>query len=383
MSTRRMALSLLGGLGCAPWLSSAATHPARSLPPALLVAAWERPGGFEVGVLAPQAHASLRMRQSIEVPTRAHGLLAMPDETVLAVARRPGDWLLRWPVKGGKPAQWQWAEPGRAFNGHVIASPDGKRLYTTETDLDTGAGLVGVRDARSLAKLDEWPTFGLDPHALICDGTDLSRSTLIVANGGIPTRPETGRAKPDLARMDSSLVRLDATTGALLGQWRLADRRLSLRHLAWQAAGSGALRPPVLGIALQAEHDAAGQKHQAPVLALFDGSSLKLAEAAANLAGYGADICALADGWAVSCPRVDGIALFAANGRWRQLVPLANGCALATNDEDDRACWAAGQNHALLLASDPHAARSQHRLSSSAIRLDNHWVCLPPPRRAS
>ena len=40
-------------------------------------------------------------------------------------------------------------------------------------------------------------------------------------------------------------MRLDATMGRLMGQWRLQDPRLSLRHLAWGPDGK------TLGIALQ------------------------------------------------------------------------------------------------------------------------------------
>lgn len=382
MSTRRAALGMLGGLGglgLAPWLCSAATRPPASPPSALLVAAWEGAGGFAVGVLSPQAQGALDtlgtlgIVQSIAVPTRAHGVLALPDDSLLAVARRPGDWLLRWSPQGGKPAQWQWTDPSRAFNGHVIASPDGKRLYTTETDLETGAGLVGVRDARSLAKLEEWPTFGIDPHELIWDKADPAHPALLVANGGVPTRPETGRAKLDMDQMDSSLVRLDAGTGALLGQWRLADKRLSLRHLAWQGASEGK-RPPLLGIALQAEHEAAAQKNQAPVLALFDGSALKPCEAATSLAGYGGAICALKDGWAVGCPRVHGLALFNTDGSWRELAALPNACAVAAGD---KGCWAGGQNDALWISGGSGAARLPHKVNPGDVRLDNHWACLP------
>ena len=48
--------------------------------------------------------------------------------------------------------------------------------------------------------------------------------------------------------MDASLVALHPGNGELLGQWRLADPYLSMRHLAWDA------RHQRLGIALQAEH---------------------------------------------------------------------------------------------------------------------------------
>lgn len=380
MRSRRAVLRMLGGMGSvgfAPWPASAATRADSSPPSTRLVAAWEGAGGFEVGVLAPQTQGVLRAAQSIAVPTRAHGLLALADDSVLAVARRPGDWLLRWSPGSGKPVQWQWAEAGRAFNGHVIASPDGKRLYTTETNLETGTGLVGVRDARSLRKLQEWPTFGIDPHELLWGATERGSSTLMVANGGVPTQPETGRAKLDLSRMDSSLVRLDAATGALLGQWRLADQRLSLRHLAWQGAPAEK-NSRLLGIALQAEHDDAAQKNRAPVLALFDGSLLKPVEAATSLAGYGGAICALQDGWAVGCPRAHGVALFGTEGSWRELIALPHACAVAAVEAG---CWAAGQDEALWTTGDANAANAPHRLSPGTVRLDNHWAFMPRSSR--
>ena len=40
-------------------------------------------------------------------------------------------------------------------------------VYTTETDIDTGASLIARRDARSLETDAEWPTHGIDaPLAL-------------------------------------------------------------------------------------------------------------------------------------------------------------------------------------------------------------------------
>lgn len=376
MTCRRDVLRTLGSLGWAPWLARATTRVASSPPSSRLVAAWEGAGGFQIGMLTAQTQGMLRAAPSIDVPTRAHGLLALADGSVLAVARRPGDWLLRWSPGSNKPVQWQWIESSRAFSGHVIASPDGKRLFTTETHLETGAGLVGVRDARSLQKLDEWPTFGIDAHELLWDTSQTGRATLMVANGGVPTQPETGREKLALDQMDSSLVRLDAASGALLGQWRLADQRLSLRHLAWQSAP--AEKNPLLGIALQAEHDSAAQKSRAPVLALFDGSTLKPVELTTPLAGYGGAICAVQDGWAVGCPRAHGVALFGTDGSWRELIALPHACAVATAKDG---CWAGGRDEALWTSVDAKAAKAAHRLGPDTFRLDNHWALLPKSSR--
>lgn len=332
---------------------------ARAEPPqrGRLAAAWQAGTGYRVGILGFGREEALAVEAVLEVPTRAHGLLREASGTLLAVARRPGDWLLRWSAEG-RTLAWRWIEPGRAFAGHVLADEDGRILYTTEIDLDTGMGLIGVRDAGSLEKRAEWPTGGCDPHMLVLDAT--RPGALIVANGGVSTRPETGRRKVDLHRMDSSLVRLDARTGALLGQWRLADPRLSLRHLAWNGDR--------LGIALQAEHDDPAIKAAAPVLAVFDGASLRAVPAAAPLAGYGGSIAALGDGFTVSCPRAQGVAVYGADG-FRELVALAEGCSVAASG--DR-LWAGGRDTALVLAVT--AGRAAHHSVPAEIRLDNHWI---------
>jgi hypothetical protein len=323
-----------------------------------LLAAWQcepassaEAARFQVGVLAAQPGA-LAVAYALDVPTRAHGLLAEPGGTVLAVARRPGDWLLRWRPGDIEP-QTAWIEPDRAFNGHVIASADGRLLYTTETDLETGAGLIGVRDAATLDKLAEWPTQGMDPHELLLDAD----GSLVVANGGIATLPETGRLKIGVERMDASLVRLDTRHGAVRGQWRLADTRLSLRHIAW-----GGRDGRLLGIALQAEHDDAAQRHAAPLLALFDGKRLHTVAAPQPLAGYGGDI-AWADGaFAVSCPRVDGMARYGADGAWQGFTALPEACALAA--------W----RHGVWVGGRGQAIHGADRFALDGLRLDNHWL---------
>src|SRR5688572_7618621 len=172
------------------WLAYASSLAAPWAAPALaaartprLAAAWEGQDGYQVGVLA-QHGAALAVSAAMDVPTRAHGVWVEAGGTLLAVARRPGDWLLRWrpdAAQGGNAAAWGWIEPDRAFNGHVIASPDGKLLYTTETNLENGQGLIGLRDAATLEKTGEWLTHGMDPHELLLDAD----GSLMVANGGI------------------------------------------------------------------------------------------------------------------------------------------------------------------------------------------------------
>ena len=267
-------------------------------------AAWAQGSDLFVGVLAaPSApEQPLHIVQAHSIPTRAHGMTQLADGSLLFASRRPGDWLLHIAPSGQE--QWLWIEPDRAFNGHVIASLDGQHLYTTETDLADSQGLIGVRDVHTLEKIAEWHTGGMDPHQLLLD----KDGSIMVANGGIPTQPETGRRKLKLTHMDSSIVRLSPQdAGSIAGQWRLPDRRLSLRHLAWGPAVAWEPQQRWLGIALQAEHDHPEHKQSAPVLALLDGQHLHAVPlpAGAQWQGYGGDISSDGTHFAVSCPRAN------------------------------------------------------------------------------
>jgi hypothetical protein len=200
----------------------------------------------------------------------------------------------------------------------------------------------------------------------------------MVANGGIPTLPETGRAKQldqrlQQQRMDASLVALHPGTGELLGQWRLADPCLSIRHLAFDA------RAGRLGIALQAEHPDATQRQVAPVLAVWDGKALRAAEAQPALQGYGGDIVALppamAGGFAVSCARADALALFDAQGRWRETLPYAGAYALAGQAGQ---VWLGGEPDILRMdGTGPRHPTQSLRAAQAGLsdwHWDNHWV---------
>jgi hypothetical protein len=109
----------------------------------------------------------------------------------------------------------------------------------------------------------------------------------------------SGKSDP-LAR---DLTALSAGDGRIVVRWTLADARLSLRHLAWQRSGDGAAGS--LGVALQAEHDDPRQRREAPVLALWDGRSLRIAAPEGESRGYAGDIAAAAGGWVLSAQKSD------------------------------------------------------------------------------
>ena len=93
-------------------------------------------------------------------------------------------------------------------------------------------GVIGVYDAeRSYRRAGELPSHGIGPHeiGLLSDG-----ETLVVANGGIATRPDLPRVKLNLPTMAPSLCLVDRRDGTLLQERRLdpALHQLSIRHLA-------------------------------------------------------------------------------------------------------------------------------------------------------
>lgn len=321
----------LAGLGpCGPLLAGSLSPMALAAvgqPGPLRVAGGWRLNGREdqVGVLRLDwARGEARIEAAHTLPSLPHGIVPEAGGGFLAVASRPGSWLLRVDAEGGLAQQLHSRDEGdaRSFDGHVIASADGQWLYTGETERRSGAGFVSVRDARTLRKVAEHRTQGLDPHQILLDPEGM----LLIANGGIP-RTASG-AKTRLEDMRPALVRIDPRSGELLGQWQLPDPRLSLRHAAWNRPLAGGQR--LLGIGLQAEHDDAERRREAPLLALWDGQNLSLPTR--DMAeGYAGDVAAGPNGgFVLSAQKANRVLLWQPH-QPAQLTPIGkvqDACAL-------------------------------------------------------
>lgn len=173
------------------------------------------------------------------LPARGHDIAQRPVRAggrglpeVVAFARRPGNFAVVFGPDPTRQPLWFTSRADRYFYGHGVFSGDGRLLYTTENDFEAGVGTIGVRDATDGYKqIGEITSGGIGPHdlALLRDGR-----TLVVANGGIKTHPETPRLELNLATMQSSLAYIDTTSGDLIESHELpaALHQLSIRHLA-------------------------------------------------------------------------------------------------------------------------------------------------------
>jgi hypothetical protein len=170
--------------------------------------------------------------KSVPLPGRGHDIAVRPggDEWV-AFARHPGKFGVAVPLGNREPV-WFNCRQDRHFSGHGVFSADGKILYATEYDYDHARGLIGVRDATGgYNQIGEFDAHGMEPHdiALLSDGR-----TMVIANGGIRTHPDSGNKELNIPDMQPSLIYIDVSTGDLLEEHRLTPElhQLSIRHLA-------------------------------------------------------------------------------------------------------------------------------------------------------
>ena len=342
---------------------------------AVIGAAWRGPRdsdpNFAGTLIADWEARTLSFGYTVPLPSRPHGLMAEADGGLLVCCARPGTWMLRCDGQGKVVTRIDVQGEGECrLGGHVIASANGEYLYTTETDFGSGKGKIGVRERRSLRKIAEWDTHGLDPHQLLLD----AHGHLFVANGGIPRTPSD--RKFDIHRMDASLVHVDTSNGSLLGKWKVDDARLSLRHMAWSRAPQDP--DALLGIAMQAEHDLEAERRRAPILAVFDGNSLSIPTQENDGIGYAGDIApALHDGFALSSHQADVANLWHPGlpERMRPIIELKAPYALSG--------WHGAQDGGGIVVATAYGLGSWHPSTPpnllpwpEAMALDNHWIVI-------
>ncbi|KKB75824.1 hypothetical protein VW35_18820 [Devosia soli] len=267
---------------------------------------------------------------TIELPDRGHDItISREAGRGVVFARQPGTFAVVFDPFGNDAPQTLTSVEGRHFFGHGVFSPDGRLLYATESDFEAAQGVIGIYDATDgYRRIGEFPTHGTGPHEMLLMPDGL---TFVVANGGIETHPDFGRAELNLDTMDPSVAFIDRRDGRLIGQLRLDAglHQLSIRHMAvdarnrvWfgcQYKGAPSDTPQLVGYATM---DGEIRLIELPPGTLSD------------LRNYVGSVAASIDGGciAVSSPEGDLLVAIDTDGKRPVLVEtLRNGCGLAAD----------------------------------------------------
>jgi len=262
------------------------------------------------------------------LPARGHGITRRPgtDELVI-LARRPGRFGFVIDRRSGA-VQARFEPPeNRHFCGHAAFSGDGRLLYTTENAFDEERGVIGIWDTSTgYRRIGEVDSAGIGPH----DAARAAGSERIwIANGGILTHPDSGRAKLNIPTMAPSLALFDPARDILDTVLTLpADlHKLSMRHL---AAG-----PEIVCVAMQ---DQGPEGEKTPLICLRtrrrETRLLHLPDAVTLKArGYCGDVAMDPLGKVVGAgfPRGGFFAFWAVeDGRPLGVIAAEDGCGIAT-----------------------------------------------------
>ncbi len=213
--------------------------------PAYLSAARLPDGSFALCGISAQGDIAFK----IPLPGRGHAAAAHPIRPeAVAFARRPGTFAVVIDCRSGTTKTQMKAPNGRHFYGHGAFSRDGHWLFTTENDFENGHGRIGVWDTNAeYIRVDEFSSGGIGPH-------DIKRlpstDTLVIANGGIDTHPDTGRTKLNIPTMKPNLSYVEHGDVVETASLPPDLHKNSIRHIAVSDNGQVAF-----GMQWQGEND--------------------------------------------------------------------------------------------------------------------------------
>jgi hypothetical protein len=292
---------------------------------ATYISAARRPDGTYAVLLVAEDGRILR---EIAISGRGHDIAIDPlRRRAVVFARRPGYFALAFDLDGkAEPAVFTPPDQ-RHFYGHGVFSHDGRLVYSTEHDIDTGDGMIGVYDVNAgWRRIGEFPSYGIGPHEaiLLADG-----ATLAVANGGFGSDPATGRESIDLAGMEPNMAFVDVSSGALKVKHGLPPdlNRLSVRHLAANPKGEVWFGGQWQG-GLEDCPEIVGRASLDKAIAIVEPATpLGIA-----LKGYIGSVTLTADSrlLAASAPRAGRIVYVdTESGKFVETVDIADGCGVA------------------------------------------------------
>lgn len=316
MTTRRGFLATVFAASALPGLTWADAGS-----PAYLAAAKAADGSFALAGLTAEGMQSF----VLPLPARGHAACGHPTlPQAVVFARRPGTYALVIDCAAGQIAARLEAPEGHHFYGHGVFSAEGDRLFTTENDIATNQGRIGVWAAQEgYRRIGDFASGGIGPHDILrLPGRDV----LAVANGGIITALNDDRTKLNIDTMQPNLTYL-SLTGEVRETVTLAPEmhKNSIRHLAVRSDG-------LIGFAMQWE----GPPIQTPPLLGLHAMGGDVVLAAApddlqpKLANYIGSIAFDQAGstLGLTSPKGSVVALFTADGQYTQLLDRPDVCGI-------------------------------------------------------
>lgn len=295
---------------------------------------------------------------------RGHGLAARPEQPgrVFLFERRPGRRLVEVDLFEGREVRRAEAADDRAFAGHGCLSADGRHLYTSEADRESGAGRVGIRETSSLRWEGEIDSGGFGPHELLT----LSSGALVVANGGLLSRPEV---------MDPSLALIDPGERRLVELHRLPYPQASVRHLDADSSGR-------VVVGLQVQRDAVGDDRAIPLAASWspggEFAAWPLPPEGLALRDYVGSVAVAGSVVGLTSPRGDVVVfLERATGAPRGLHDFADVSGIAPGPDGRSFILTSSFGQVRTVDAVSLSERREARWSLPSTRWDNH-ACLVP-----
>lgn len=345
---------------------------AKAQPLLFASAAQTSPEGYALKVISKQGRSLINH----QLPARAHHVAKHPHQPFLAaVGRRPETFIDVINYETGLLSKRIESSPGQHFYGHAIYSNDGRWLITTENEIQSGQGLIVIRDCgNDYRVIKQFSSYGIGPHELklTADG-----KTLVVANGGILTTPGQGREKLNLDSMQPSLTYIDLQSGRLTEQIFMPAQlhQLSIRHFDINDKGR-------VVIALQYQ---GAKSDDVPLIAFHSSGdknlSLVKAPAAINLAMK--QYCGSArfdhsgTTAAVSSPRGDLVTFWnAQDGSFLTTLKSRDGCGLAATHVPDEFLISTGRGHCYRFNVKTGLKEKLTLRPSSRTAWDNHLTLL-------
>ena len=304
------------------------------------------------------------------LPERGHAIIVNPKlKHLAAVARRPGTYLTVVDARSGEELYEVESQFNQHFYGHGVYTADGRWLLTSENNIETGQGIIVIRDALQAYKaVRHFPSYGIEPHEirLLSDG-----KTLVVANGGILTRPETGRRKLNIETMSPSLAYIDINSGQLLEQHVLPAHlhKNSIRHLdvcvddqvcfAMQYQGAANTLPPLIGLHRRGENI---QLLNAPPAVQQ------------QMRNYcGSAVVERSGRWfAVSAPKGDIVTIWSTDGQYITHVDITDGCGLAPGEHAGEFILSSGAGGVFNYSLTTKQLKPLTEVAKLQTRWDNH-----------